>query len=95
MDELTITVTIANRPYRLKIGKDEEETVRQAAKLIEKKIKEYSSSYAYKDVQDLLAMVTLQYATSTLNYKKQINNKDNQLISRLTEIDKVLSEYTD
>ena len=95
MDELTITVSIANRPYRLKISKDEEEIVRQAAKLIEEKIKEYSSSYAYKDVQDLLAMVTLQYATSTLHYEKQVNIKDNQLISRLTEIDKVLSENTE
>jgi len=95
MKELTITVSIANRPYRLKIEKDEEETVRQAAKLIDEKIKDYSSSYAYKDVQDLLAMVTLQYATSTLNYEKQLNNKDNHLISRLTEIDKVLSDNTE
>ena len=95
MDELTITVSIANRPYRLKIGKDEEETIRKAAKLIEERIKDYSSSYAYKDVQDLLAMVTLQYATNNLNYEKQINTKDTQLISRLTEIDKVLSENTD
>ena len=95
MEEFTITVSIANRPYRLKIGKDEEEIIRQATKLIEEKIKEYSSSYAYKDLQDLLAMVTLQYATSTLNYENQLNNKDKLLINRLSEIDKVLSENSE
>ena len=92
MDELTITVTIAGRPYRLKIEKTEEEIVRKAVKQIEEKIKEFSSTYAYKDIQDLLAMVTIQFATSSLNYEKQVDFQDNHLINRLSEIEKVLSE---
>lgn len=92
MDELSISVTIADRPYRLKIEKTDEETIRKAAKLIEKTIKEYSVNYAFKDKQDLLAMVALQFVTSSLNFESQIDFTENKLETKLSEIDHVLSE---
>jgi len=92
MDELTISVTIADRPYRLTIKKEEEETIRKAAKLINEKIKDYSENYAFNDKQDLLAMVSLQYANSSLNLEKQNKNMDNRFAERLLEINKVLSD---
>ena len=66
MDELSISLPIADRSYRLAIDKEHEELFRKAAKLIDKRIKDYSGSYAYKDKQDLLAMVALEYATGYL-----------------------------
>ncbi|HNY07930.1 MAG TPA: cell division protein ZapA [Bacteroidales bacterium] len=92
MDELSISVTIADRPYRLKIEKTDEETIRKAAKLIEKTMKEYSVNYAFKDKQDLLAMVALQFVTSSLNFESQIDFTENKLETKLSEIDHVLSE---
>jgi len=92
MDELSISVNIADRPYRLKIEKTDEETIRKAAKLIEKTIKEYSVNYAFKDKQDLLAMVALQFVTSSLNFESQIDFTENKLETKLSEIDHVLSE---
>ncbi len=92
MDELTISVTIADRPYRLTIKKEEEETIRKAAKLINEKIKDYSENYAFNDKQDLLAMVSLQYANTSLNLEKQNKNTDNRFAERLIEINKVLSD---
>lgn len=92
MDELTISVTIADRPYRLTIKKEEEETIRKAAKFINEKIKDYSENYAFNDKQDLLAMVSLQYATTSLNLEEQYKNKDNRFAERLIEINKVLSD---
>ncbi len=92
MDELTISVTIADRPYRLTIKKEEEETIRKAAKLINEKIKDYSENYAFNDKQDLLAMVSLQYANTSLNLEKQNKNTDNRFAERLLEINKVLSD---
>lgn len=59
MEELTISVIIADRPYRLTIKRDEEEVIRKAAESINNMIKEYSSNYAFNDKQDLLAMVAL------------------------------------
>jgi cell division protein ZapA len=92
MDELTISVTIADRPYRLTIKKEEEETIRKAAKFINEKIKDYSENYAFNDKQDLLAMVSLQYANTSLNLEEQYKNKDNRFAERLMEINKVLSD---
>ncbi len=92
MDELTISVKIADRPYRLTIKKEEEETIRKAAKFINEKIKDYSENYAFNDKQDLLAMVSLQYANSSLNLEKQNKNMDNRFAERLLEINKVLSD---
>ncbi|MCD4745538.1 MAG: cell division protein ZapA [Bacteroidales bacterium] len=91
MEELTISVIIADRQYRLTINKTEEEVLREAAKLINKTIKEYSDNYAYKDKQDLLAMVALEFTTNSINFEKQISFRDNEMVDKLTEIDKVLS----
>jgi len=92
MEKLAITVVIAGRQYRLTINKKDEELVRNAAKLIETKMKAYASDYAFKDQQDLLAMVALQTATSTLNYEDESNFRDHQLKQRLIEIDHLISE---
>ena len=73
-EELSISVMIADRPYRLTIGNNEEETVRKAVAVIDQKIREYSGNYAFKDRQDLLAMVALQFTTGYLNAEKRTEN---------------------
>ena len=95
MDELTISVTIADRPYRLKIRKEEEERVRKAAKKINERIKEYSENYAFNDRQDLLAMVSLEFANSSMVFEGQLKETDQDVADKLTEIDTILSEQLD
>lgn len=95
MDELTISVTIADRPYRLKIRKEEEERVRKAAKKINERIKQYSENYAFNDRQDLLAMVSLEFANSSMVFEGQLKNTDQDVADKLTEIDTILSEQLD
>lgn len=88
---ISITVKIADRPYRLKVNKDQEEVIRKAAKTIEEKCKEYGENYAYKDKQDLLAMVTLEAMTSSISYQQAQSFKEHQLTSRLNDIDELLA----
>ena len=95
MDELTISVTIADRPYRLKIRKEEEERVRKAAKKINERIKQYSENYAFNDRQDLLAMVSLEFANSSMVFEGQLKDTDQDVADKLTEIDNILSEQLD
>ena len=92
MGELLITVYLADRPYRLNIDTAEEEKVRKAAKLVNDKIKEYASHYAYKDKQDLLSMVALQLATGITNLENK-ETVDNNIIEKLVEVDKILNSY--
>ena len=95
MDKLTISVTIADRPYRLKIRKEEEERVRKAAKKINERIKDYSENYAFNDKQDLLAMVSLEFANSSMVFEGQLKETDQDVADKLAEIDTILSEQLD
>jgi len=92
MPSLSITVNIADRPYRLKIEAGEEETVRKAVKSINEKVKAYADTYAYKDKQDLLAMVALQFSTYVVNHEASIKLGDNHIIEKLSELDIILSD---
>ena len=93
MSELAISLNIADRPYRLVVEKDHEDLFRKATRLIEKRIKEYSTNYAYKDKQDLVAMVALEYATSFLQDEELLRQKESQWKANLVEVDQVLAEY--
>jgi len=93
MNELAISLNIADRPYRLVVEKDHEELFRKATRLIEKRIKDYSVNYAYKDKQDLLAMVALEYATSFLQDEDLLKHQEGQWKTKLIEVDQVLAEY--
>ncbi len=93
MNELSISVTIGDRPYKLVVDKDHEELFRKASRLIEQRMKEYSNSYAYKDKQDLLSMVALEYATRYLQDEQVIREKESSWQQELKEIDTVLSEH--
>ena len=92
MDELSISINIADRPYKLVVEKDHEETLRRAARLIDKRIREYSSNYAYKDKQDLLAMVALEYTTSYLQTEHSKAEREHHLEEKLISIDNTLTE---
>lgn len=93
MNEITVNITIADRPYRLTILRDEEERVRQAAAIINDRIRTYAQSYAYKDRQDLLAMAALQYATSALQFESEVVFRDNHLTQKLIEMDELLTNH--
>ena len=92
MDELSISVPVAERTYRLAIEKEHEELFRKAAKLIDNRIRDYSASYAYKDKQDLLAMVALEYATSYLQNEQLLADQETRLEVQLLEMDHLLDE---
>jgi cell division protein ZapA (FtsZ GTPase activity inhibitor) len=92
MGEFSISIIVADRPYKLVIDKEFEELFRKAAKLIDTRIKTYSSNYAYKDKQDLLAMVALDNTLNLLQHERNSTEKEKTLEKRLTELDLALTE---
>ncbi|MEZ5082431.1 MAG: cell division protein ZapA [Bacteroidales bacterium] len=91
MNELTISVIIADRPYRLKINREEEEMIRSGANTINEKIKTYSENYAFNDKQDLLAMVALEEATTARKHTNALNYQENTVLKTLTDLDLFLT----
>ena len=74
------------------IEKEYEESFRKAAKLIDARINAYSNNYAYKDKQDLLAMVALDNTINLLHYERKNTETEIGLEKKLIEIDTALTE---
>lgn len=93
MDEITININIADRPYRLTIIRTDEEIVRKAAQTINDQMRDYARHYAYKDKQDLLSMVALQFATAALKNESELTFRDHHLSDKLQAINELLSVH--
>ncbi len=91
MRDQLISVIIAERPYRLTISSEKEEEVfRRSAMLVNDKLKEYAKNFAFRDKQDLLAMVSLQFAVECLRLENTAGKK-NELSEKLKEVDSLLN----
>jgi cell division protein ZapA (FtsZ GTPase activity inhibitor) len=95
MEELTITVNIADRPYRLKIKREEEEIIRKAVKDIDLRIREYSEHFAFNDKQDLMAMVLLHYASTAQKLESDLASGENMVLTRLQKLEELITQHLD
>jgi cell division protein ZapA len=94
MTELSISVTIANREYPLKVTAGEEVNIRKAVQVINDSIKEYAQSYGMKDKQDYLAMCALQYVTEVLkseDNEENPNEVNEDLNKKIDSLDKLIA----
>lgn len=92
-DIININVLIADRPYPLKIKKSEEEDVRNAAREINEKVKQFQQVYAAKDKQDYLAMSALMYAVQSIENKRKTENNDADFEGELQNLEQLLKVY--
>lgn len=90
MSQLTITVRISDRDFKLTVAREEEEIVRNAVKLIEKRITDYAKNYAFKDRQDLLSMIALQYTIEAIKMEEKEAYIQSDLLPKLTEINNLI-----
>ena len=72
MSELSIKVIVGGRTYPLTIKREEEEKIRKAVSEIENNIKNLKDNYAVVDMQDLLAMTSLEYATESIRKNSSV-----------------------
>lgn len=80
-----------NRPYPLLVKSEEEEAVRNAAKLINERIKQYKDQFSVQDELDLVIMCCLELATDNLNQSSNIRNGMRSAKDRLEQIDEALN----
>lgn len=93
MGEISIKINIADRIYPLRVAMEEEEIIRQAAKLINDRIKEFQESYAVRDKQDLLSMSVLHYATGMIKAERKLGENNLEFSRRISELDEMLTEF--
>ncbi|MDD2488488.1 MAG: cell division protein ZapA [Bacteroidales bacterium] len=90
-EDILISVEIADRIYKVRVKRDEEEMFRKAVEEVKLNVRDYAKIYAYKDKQDLLAMVLLQYVTSYIKMKEENVFSDKTLVAKLELIESILS----
>jgi cell division protein ZapA (FtsZ GTPase activity inhibitor) len=90
-DKLSININIADRLYPLRVERTEEEGIRKAAKIINEKVSQYKQKYASKDLQDCLAMATLQFVIQKSDTEKR--NDNSPLVDELEVMNDFLSEF--
>lgn len=70
-----IKLQIVGRYYPLVIERKDEERLRKAAKLINEKVAQYKQRYKDKDIQDFLAMTSLQFVLKELDLNEKLENQ--------------------
>ncbi len=98
MDEkLSIRVNVADRYYPLRIDRKDEERIRLAAKLINDKVLQYKQRYSDKDVQDFLAMASLQYVIKLLELENRhdVNPMIEEVRDLNDQLESILSGNSD
>nr|WP_321410390.1 cell division protein ZapA [uncultured Carboxylicivirga sp.] len=96
-DKLSIRVNVADRFYPLRIDRKDEERIRLAAKLINDKVLQYKQRYSDKDVQDFLAMASLQYVIKLLELENRhdVDPMIEAVRDLNDQLDNILSDKTD
>ena len=88
----SIKVDIAGRPYQFNVDKEaDEQRIRKAGKLINEKLSQLKQRHSDKDVQDLLAFVTLQFAVKTIELDAKASSTGQ--VERLEKIDEQLDAF--
>ena len=86
MENVSVTVNILERPYKLSVAHEAEPYLRQAASLIDSQARLFRKQYGDRDKQDLLAMVALRKKLLSYlareNYAKYIELTDELAIRR-------------
>ncbi|MCU0422401.1 MAG: cell division protein ZapA [Bacteroidia bacterium] len=90
LNELSIKVNIAERQYPLKVTPEEEVVVRQAAKLINDKIKLLTNQFDVKDKQDMLSMTALELATTLIKLQEETNTLKEEIIQEINILNESL-----
>ena len=87
-DNIKIKLNIGDRIYPLTIQRSQEFYFREAAKIIEKTIKNLEENYSVRDKQDLLAMCCIQFAAKNLQIKSKSNDSE-------SEVEKIILKIID
>ncbi len=90
LEKYSIKVNIMNRPYPLLVKAEEEVAVRNAARLINDKIRFYKERFSVKEDIDLVIMCCLELATDNINQTGAVANSQEGLAQQLKALEETL-----
>ena len=75
-EKVSLNIEIGGRSYPLKINKGEEAGIKKASDDINRAIEILKKNYAVKDMQDLMAMASLQLLLNPKDSTQKISESD-------------------
>ncbi len=91
-DNKQLTVTIAGRPYPLKIKANDEPVIRKIVKEVNDKVNRFQLAYPNRERQDCLAMALLAYAVDLHKTSSHPDSFSSELSGKLSRINALLDE---
>lgn len=92
MEEMIpVNIVIADRTYRIRVEKRDEEKVRKTAQLINQKISEFKVQFAGKDMQDFVSMALLWFATEQTDVTEAVL-KQEAALQDITEMQQLIQQ---
>lgn len=93
MSEINIKVEVAGSVFPLKVDAEDEQNIKEAVDLINKKIAEFERNYAIKDKKDLLGMVMLQLVAQFYKRASTAERELSHLKLLFTDVELMLQEH--
>ena len=93
MSEVNIKVEVAGTIYPLRVNAEDEDNIKEAVDLINKKIAEFEKNYAVRDKKDVLGMVMLQLVSQLYKQATNAEKEVSHLKSLFTDVESMLKEH--
>ncbi|MDI1354831.1 MAG: cell division protein ZapA [bacterium] len=93
MSEINIKVEVAGSVFPLKVDAKDEQNIKEAVDLINKKIAEFEKNYAIKDKKDLLSMVMLQLVSQFYTRASSAEKELSHLKLLFADVEVMLKEH--
>lgn len=93
MSEVNIKVEVAGSIFPLKIDADDEQSIREAVNMINKKLYEFEKAYAVKDKKDVLAMVMLQLVSQLYKQASSTEKELSHLKQLFADVEEMLKAH--
>jgi cell division protein ZapA len=91
-EQISISVTVGERRYPLKIRAEDEALVRKAEHLINEKFNEFQLRFTGQEKIDYLAMSALMNFVDLLRNKSDDGAQEELLFQKISEAEKMLNE---
>lgn len=92
MEEVSVSIVILDRTYKLRVKKHDEEILHAAAEMINSQIRDFAKSQPSRDRQDLIAMSAIAQMTQLIKIQNITEAQDSELIQKLNRINQLLED---
>ncbi len=91
-DLISVSVTIGERQYPLKVRAEDEVLVREAERMINEKFNEFQLRFTGQEKIDYLAMSALMNFVDLLKSQNEEGHESELLFEKLSEADRIIGE---